>query len=774
MIKVRAHTCYLGNTGYSNHSRGFFRHLSKHIDLRIRNFTWDANPSYINEIDLNILESITLKNQDGSRSDFPISYSFPDRRWSKKSEDWKADVDIVLMESNHYYFYEDYEAPVRIAYTVWESTELDGNFFNRLLNHFDYLWVVTEWHKEMAVKQGYPRERVFVVHEGIDDLFTEDLNIGKNDTIPEARDFNFLLFGRWDYRKSVPEILRSFQKAFPKGENVNLILSADNPFSIDGLSSTEERMEKNGISDSRIKVKNFLTRDSYLAYLNSKSILVSCARSEGWNLPLFEALSCGTPAIYSNWGAQKEFADGIGIPVNVKGELPANIGSNLGFSGDIPGFYCDPDYEHLVSVMRDCYENYDGYKKEAESKKSIIHTSYNWERVASEAFSVLKYSCKPIPGATEELEVVSHFVGSPFIEIKNCPRNKVYTVSFFAGDSTEPDYTCELKKNMWARPSKKYFIEWRIEISDSATKDVVWSHKFDCSGKKVYISLDSSSLGDTLAWFPYAEEFRKKHGCKVIVSTFLNHLFIENYPDLEFVSPGTPVHGIYAMFNLGWFYKNSDEIDLDRSKIDFRKVPLQKAASEILGLDFNEVKPKIFSQKTIKRKRVGLGIHSTSQAKYWNNPEGWQDVTNFLISEGYEVVIYSKEENGYMGNYFPEGALVKSPGSLSDLMADMCECEFFIGIGSGLSWLAWSIDLPVILISGFSDAYSEMETGVIRIINKKGCYGCFNSHKLDAGDWNWCPINKGTDRMFECTKNITSLSVIESIKKLITEKDERI
>jgi hypothetical protein len=36
---------------------------------------------------------------------------------------------------------------------------------------------------------------------------------------------------------------------------------------------------------------------------------------------------------------------------------------------------------------------------------------------------------------------------------------------------------------------------------------------------------------------------------------------------------------------------------------------------------------------------------------------------------------------------------------------------------------------------------------------------------LDAGDWNWCPDQKGTDRQFECTKSITGEYVIKEIEK---------
>jgi cephalosporin hydroxylase len=53
---------------------------------------------------------------------------------------------------------------------------------------------------------------------------------------------------------------------------------------------------------------------------------------------------------------------------------------------------------------------------------------------------------------------------------------------------------------------------------------------------------------------------------------------------------------------------------------------------------------------------------------------------------------------------------------------------------------------------------------VIRIFNSKTCNSCFNSHKLDAGDWNWCPEHKNTPRQFECTKSISSNDVITQIE----------
>jgi autotransporter strand-loop-strand O-heptosyltransferase len=130
-------------------------------------------------------------------------------------------------------------------------------------------------------------------------------------------------------------------------------------------------------------------------------------------------------------------------------------------------------------------------------------------------------------------------------------------------------------------------------------------------------------------------------------------------------------------------------------------------------------------------------------------------------------MVYSKEGDGYMNNYYPKGVTIFKGGNLQEVIDDLSSCEFFIGLGSGLSWLAWACKLPVVLISGFSEKWSETTLDTYRVINESVCHGCFNSDRFDAGDWNWCPLHKNTDRMFECTKEINSDMVINQIQHLL-------
>jgi autotransporter strand-loop-strand O-heptosyltransferase len=364
--------------------------------------------------------------------------------------------------------------------------------------------------------------------------------------------------------------------------------------------------------------------------------------------------------------------------------------------------------------------------------------------------------------------VNQHFVVNPFIEIVGDSESK-FEITFY-DEKNNIVYNNNLEINSWVKLNREYFTKWKTEIKENG--DVVYSNILNLENKRVYISFGSKSLGDTLAWMPYCEEFRKKHNCELIVSTFLNSLFVDQYPEIEFVEPGKTVYNIYAQYQLGWFYNENGEFDQNRHPNDFKIQPLQKTATDILGLNYEEIRPKLNLPEVSKKKKVGIGFHSTAQAKYWNNKNGWQEVVDYLNSCGYECMIYSKEGNGYMGNNYPKGVKVYKGGSLQDVINEFTTCEFFVGLGSGLSWLAWACELPVVLISGFSEKWAETKLDTYRVINEDVCHGCFNWDRLDAGDWNWCPKHKGTNKMFECSKKITSEMVINEINKIMNKEEK--
>jgi autotransporter strand-loop-strand O-heptosyltransferase len=213
------------------------------------------------------------------------------------------------------------------------------------------------------------------------------------------------------------------------------------------------------------------------------------------------------------------------------------------------------------------------------------------------------------------------------------------------------------------------------------------------------------------------------------------------------------------MYTIGWFYNVNKEPEMPNT------IPLQQAATNILGLKYEEIQPRIdykIGDRPYEGKYVTIATNSTSGCKFWTK-EGWQELINHLHSLGYKVINVSKEKNPFVNAEQIEDT------SMENTMNMIHHSEFFIGLSSGLSWLAWGMGKHVVMISNFTEPDHEFTTNCTRIFKLDVCNGCWNSpiYKFDKGDWNWCPVHKGTKRQFECHKTITSKMVIDQIQHLL-------
>ena len=401
---VKGNTSFVGQTGYNAHARDFFTALSYKINLKLKNFTvgksWSGlgpkningryndphkNELYLTEYQRNLICQQTLycnENEPNRYGSGICDYEVNDGLEYLKKYKQEDIIEIILSETNHDYFHSLHKYNgFKIAYNVWESTRYDNNFFE-ILKKFDQFWCPSEWQKQCIINQGYPSEKVFVVPEAVDgEIFNPDYFNYNLDMYKDNR-FKFIIFGRWEYRKSTTEIIRTFLKTFKQEEPVDLILAVDNAdYSNDGMKTTEERLNKYNLSDNRLKILHFVQKNDYINYLRNGHVFLSCSRSEGFNLPLIESMACGTPSIYSNCSAQLEFAKGKGHPVKILGEkpIPNSIGN-----------YYEPDFDDLSSVMRDVYTNYWKYKEKALKDSDLIRKEFSWNNAAGKAVDIIK------------------------------------------------------------------------------------------------------------------------------------------------------------------------------------------------------------------------------------------------------------------------------------------------------------------------------------------------------------------------------------------------
>jgi len=355
-------------------------------------------------------------------------------------------------------------------------------------------------------------------------------------------------------------------------------------------------------------------------------------------------------------------------------------------------------------------------------------------------------------------------------------------------DDSEKHYF-DLSPDFFIKTNREYFCDWKLQLLKN-NEGVVLEYKPELKNKKVLISLWSKALGDTIAWLPYCDEFRKKHNCDVYVFTHFKNLFRESYPNLKWFDDE-----IHNENNYEFFASYAILVGIDKEKHNeginklndyFRKkinvkyienlsfydkrlhkehpmyIPLQQVASNVLGLEYEEIQTIINvknNDRPIEKKYICISeFASAGGLKIWQNSIGWQSIVDFFVRLGYEVVSISKEKSTLKN-------ITKRNGdfSLEDRLWYLKHSEFFVGMPSGLSWLAWTTNIKVVMIGGFSEDWFEFSKNCIRVKNYDSCTGCFNSEKhadkLCCYHDSFCPENKN----FECSRKISPKMVLNKI-----------
>ena len=394
-MNILIHGTLLNPGGISHHTKEFSKFLSKYHNVKIRNFnipfSWTnytgpdvyKNLDELDDIHHKMLYQQSLRDSNNNLIDFPLS---------GYDEFFKPDFHLIMAEANHYYHYQDYDKPV-IVYFPWETTKLNDAFLEKLKT-VDYIWVPSEWQLNVLKENGVNPEKIKVVPEGVDPIKYNPINTNN-------KKLRILHIGTWEYRKSSYEIINAFLNVFGDNDNVEFRIGVNNKFR--KQDSPLETFRKFGLPiQKNIVFLDTLYEEDYIKEIQNADVYVSCARSEGWNLPLIQSLACGVPSIYSKCGGQLEFTkENIGVGINIIGEEPAQkiikINGNK-WNWDlythIDGNLYLPDYQHFENELKNLYNSwlngkYDTYKKQALLDSVFITKNFNWDKIAENATNIL-------------------------------------------------------------------------------------------------------------------------------------------------------------------------------------------------------------------------------------------------------------------------------------------------------------------------------------------------------------------------------------------------
>ena len=315
--------------------------------------------------------------------------------------------------------------------------------------------------------------------------------------------------------------------------------------------------------------------------------------------------------------------------------------------------------------------------------------------------------------------------------------------------------------------AEKYFIRWQVEVWQDGLP--VFEHVLDLEDQDVFVFMAGGALGDSISLFPYIRMLQQHYRCRVSLfppDENFRELLNNYFPDIELVEK-IPDNS-YAAYCLAVFQRPPYLIAADS-----RMVTPDMAARSILGLPANA--PMVIYKPTLPRaireKYVCIAVQASGVMKCWLNSSGWARVIAYLKHLGYRVLCIDGAVKVLAG-----GHLIECPAGAEDFtgMRPLMErinllayADFFIGLGSGLSWLAYACDVPVVLISGFSLPLGEFYTSY-RVTNQMVCHGGYNDIRVDWKDG--CPYHAGTEREFECSRAISFRMVQSAIDRLLAQE----
>lgn len=331
----------------------------------------------------------------------------------------------------------------------------------------------------------------------------------------------------------------------------------------------------------------------------------------------------------------------------------------------------------------------------------------------------------------------------------------------------KPSFECHPNPEMVMEEVRKIF-NTQEKIGDIQEKKI--PEKVE--NPSLLVKIQSKSLGDQIGCLSVIAEISKSKKVYVILS-LSEDIFSKSYPDIKFLSYETEPKlntstGLWEISDIGLKFEEYKVL-----QYKFEKPLIQGYADQLEVKEWKRPKIDLFkSERPIKSKYVCFSMHSTAQAKHWNYPGGWDMLCKRLRKCGLTPVCIDRHFSfGIDGhwNEVPRSAVKKQGMDLKEMTNYIHHSEFFIGVSSGLSWVAHALGKKVVMISGVTTEDNEFEEDTYRLINKDVCNGCINSPeiKFDPSNWLWCPRHEGTKRQFECTKTITPDDVMGVITKHI-------
>lgn len=249
----------------------------------------------------------------------------------------------------------------------------------------------SQWSKARLLDHGFDAEKVFVVPHGYktDSFFpmsAEQRAQARQTLGIQPDEVVFTNVGVSTWNKGIDLVILAYAQLRLQGLPVRLILKDHKGLyglgverTYADLASRAPQLNQEQVTSGMSILSGSLNLGQIRSLYALSDAYVSPYRAEGFNLPVLEAMGCGTPVIVSGGGATDDF---------VPPELGYRLRSRPGTQADAPqveGHFVMPDLDDLIHAMQTVAErrwHADATAREAARQR--VATEYSWGNVTAQ------------------------------------------------------------------------------------------------------------------------------------------------------------------------------------------------------------------------------------------------------------------------------------------------------------------------------------------------------------------------------------------------------
>ncbi len=271
-----------------------------------------------------------------------------------------------------------------IGYAAWETDKLPDRWAD-YCNALNEVWVPSDYNVEIFKKSGVTVPVVKIVHgvELPELAGVQPMTIGSSDT------FTFYSIFQWLERKNPIGLLKAYLTEFQSGENVNLALKSYRL----NTSDAEQNIIKSHVQATKkaLNLEHYppitffgqlFPEEMIHSFHMRGDCFVLPVKSEGFGIPIAEAMLHGKPVITTRYGGALEFCSEnnsylVDYSITpVYGMLFNNYNGSMNWA--------EPDIMDIRKKMRYVFEHRDEAKVVGQRGKFTVANNLNWKNVASD------------------------------------------------------------------------------------------------------------------------------------------------------------------------------------------------------------------------------------------------------------------------------------------------------------------------------------------------------------------------------------------------------